>query len=102
MADNDAFFTGMAARARMRVYTVDAVSLARTPDPSATAVVIRFKNPDGTVLALRTLADGVVNAGSGYYYGTAVPTVEGLHTVEFETGGANPGRDKVQFSVDPF
>jgi|SRR5215207_3728253 len=96
------FWTGGAIRGLVRVQSLDPVSGGKTPEASLPSVTIRFRNPDGTVLAVRTLSDGVVNAGDGYYYATAVPTVEGLHTLEYETGGANPGRDKLQFNVEPF
>lgn len=96
------YWVGAAVRARVRVLAVDPVTEEREPQTSVPSVTIRFRNPDGTILATRTLADGVVNAGEGYYYATATPTMEGLHVMEGETGGVLPGRTRVRFSVEPF
>lgn len=98
MAHTDVWWTGKAIRARMRVLDVDPVTEAETPNTNAAGAAIRFRSPNGTLLS----ASGVVNAGNGYYYNTAVPTTDGIHTVEFETGGANPGRDKQTFTVEAF
>src|SRR5215217_8544278 len=95
------YYEGGSARARFRVLSVDAVTEARSPETSLSSVTIRFRNPDGTVLVTKTLADGVVNAGDGYYYATAVPTQEGRHVVECDVGGAIPQRSKVGFTVEP-
>lgn len=98
----EVFWVGAAVRGRIRALAVDPVTEVESPQASLPSVTIRFKHSDGTVLATRTLADGVVNAGDGYYYGTATPTQEGLHVMEAETGGALPGRTKVSFSVEPW
>jgi|SRR5215204_896363 len=105
MANGDSdgtFWTGASARARFRAWRVDVVSLDRTAEDTAASCTIRFRNPDGTVLEEMTLGSGVINAGDGYYYATSVPTEEGLHTAECEIGGANPGREKIQFTVAQF
>jgi hypothetical protein len=102
MAHGGNFYIGEAVRARIRVMTVDPITEQETPDPAVSSVTIRFKNPDGTVLEENTLGAGVINAGNGYYHATGVPTTEGLNWVQFETGGANPGRSQVNFGVDPF
>ena len=100
--DDDLFYVGMAARARMRVFDIDPISGLKTPNSSVPEATIRFRDPNSEVLAELTLGSGVINGGDGYYYATAVPEEEGLHIVEFETEGANPGRDKTAFNVEPF
>lgn len=102
MAEHDRFYIGMAAEAVLFVQEVDPVSGVKTPKPDLPTCTIRFLNPDGTELVEKTLADGVTNAGGGYYHAFAVPTQEGLHYVEGETGGVKPGRVKFTFSVEPF
>jgi hypothetical protein len=92
----------MAAEAVLFVQSVHPVTGEKTPQDALPSVTIRFRNPDKSILAVRTLVDGVVNHGGGYYYANAVPTKEGIHYLEFETGGAKPGRDKTTFTVEPF
>jgi hypothetical protein len=97
------FYIGETAVVALRAYSVDPVSGDKTPEPAASAVVIRFKNPDGTVLAQHNLASGVTNAGEGWYWASATPEVEGLHEIEMEVGtGINQGRDRITFGVSPF
>ena len=76
---------------------------AHQPASALPSATIRFRNPDGTILQELTLANaGVTNHGDGHYYATAVFTQEGLHEIEFETGGATPGREKTNVTVEPF
>jgi hypothetical protein len=107
MDERDRFYVGMAAVAVISVQSVDPVTGEKAPpDPPPSSVTIRFLNPDQTELANNTLADGVVDAGEAdnghYYHAFAVPTEEGRHYVEAETGGAKPGRTKFGFTVEPF
>jgi len=99
---SDRFYVGMAAEAVLFVQSVHPVTGEKTEQDSLPSVTIRFLNPDETVLAEKTLVDGVINAGGGYYHASAVPTEEGIHYVEYETGGPKPGRDKGTFTVEPF
>jgi hypothetical protein len=98
------FYVGESIRAKVRVMTVDPVSGAKTPYDLVPSMTIRFRNPDGTVLQSSTLGGvpGVTNAGQGYYYATATAAQEGLHTVEYEVGGGDQGREKLRVSVAPF
>ncbi|HET9867873.1 MAG TPA: hypothetical protein VFQ06_11315 [Nitrospira sp.] len=103
MLEPEVFYEGGAVRAVVRVLAVHPVTKERSPVVDLPAMTIRFRDPSRAVLIERTLALGtVVNEGDGYYSGTAVPQAEGRHMVEFETGGALPGRDKVGFTVEPF
>jgi hypothetical protein len=103
----DRFYVGMAAEAVLFVQSVDPVTGEKAaPDPAPASVTIRFLNPDETELAEHTLAEGVVDAGEAdnghYYHAYSVPTEEGIHYVEAETGGVKPGRTKFTFTVEPF
>jgi hypothetical protein len=104
MDERDRFYVGMAAEAVIFVQSVDPVTGEKSTEDTDNlpSVTMRFKNPDGTLLEEKTLADGVVNAGGGYYHAFAVPEEEGRHYVEAETGGAKPGRTKFGFTVEPF
>ena len=102
MLEPEIYYEGAAVRARVRVLGVDPITEARTPVDDLLACTIRFRQPGGSVLAEHTLASGVQNAGNGYYWATAVPTMEGRHQAEFESGGALPARTKVSFTVEPF
>lgn len=102
MAEQE-FYVGETVIRAIRAYSVDPVTTTKTPEPAASAVTIRFKNPDGTVLAERALGSGVTNALNGWYWAQATPTMEGLHKVETEVGtGSQQGRDVVEFAVNPF
>lgn len=98
------FYVGETVRARVRVSTLDPITGDPTPDTNVNSLTIRFLTPTGTTLATRTLGagGGVTNAGQGYYYGDAIPTVRGLHTVEYESQSGVQGREKTTFGVVEF
>lgn len=98
------FYTGETIRAKVKVLTVDPVSGAKTPKDDVPTLTIRFRNPDGTVLQSSTLGGvpAVTNAGQGYYYATAAAVQEGLHTIEYEVGGGDQGRERLKVNVEEF
>jgi hypothetical protein len=98
----EAFYSGETARGRVLISNLDPITGNPTPNASVSSLTIRFINPDGTILATRTIGGGVVNAGAGYYYGDAIPVMPGLHTVEFESLSGVQGREKVTFGVKEF
>lgn len=100
----EVFYTEGTIRAKVRVQSVHPVTGALTDEENVPTLVIRFLNPDGTVLSESTLGGvpSVTNDGQGYYHASAEPTQEGLHTVEFEVGGGDHGREKLQVSVTQF
>lgn len=100
------FYVGKRVRGKVRVTSVDPQTGKHLPEEGATDLTIRFKNPDGSVLSEQVVGSdpGVIEAGNGYYYASAVPEVPGLHTIEFEkgSGDAFDGLEKITFTVQPF
>lgn len=98
------FYIGETIRAKVRVSTVDPVTGEKTPYTDVPSLTIRFRNPDGTLLQVSTLGGvpGVTNDGQGYYHAAAAAEEEGLHTIEYEVGGGDQGREKLRVSVAPF
>jgi hypothetical protein len=66
---------------RFRLLSVDPETLEEAPVDSAEAAYVEVVRDDGTRLAQKTLGDGLVNLGGGWYSAHFLPDTEGEHLV---------------------
>ncbi len=85
------FYVGQTIRTGVRILDVDPVTNRKIPKPDVSQLTIRFRAPDDSVFATRTLGVDVTDAGRGYYHTSVILTAPGVYTVEYDVGSDGAG-----------